>query len=110
MHALAQVLQQAAATVAACEQLPIEQAKRSFAEAFQQVVQVRNGVIVQRRAQDAAGATDRQLKELNALISLMASIEFPLGGFHGDRFASTVRLLHKASNDFDAPDHRDPAA
>jgi hypothetical protein len=92
----AQVLHEAAATVARCEHQPVEQAKRAFAETFTRVVQVRNALIADaQRPHDTGAAAARVLVDANALLSLMASIEFPLGGFHHERFGATIAALER---------------
>lgn len=79
-------LRHAADTVAACEQQPVEQAKKAFAEATREVIAARNELI-------ACERDDARLAKVNALLSLMASVEFPLGGFHRERFGATVRTI-----------------
>jgi hypothetical protein len=103
----AQAVREAAATVARCEQQPTEQAKRAFAETFTRIVQVRNALIAQAQAPDGtAAAGSPVLQDANALLSLMASIEFPLGGFHADRFRAVVAALGRLAGELDAGGQR----
>jgi hypothetical protein len=90
-------LTRAAGQVAECAEAPVEEAKRKFADAFRAVVGVRNDLIAAPGETPSAPAADL-LPKLNALLSLMTSIEFPLGGFHRERFGSTVRTIRQLAD------------
>ena len=80
--------------VVACGDVPVAQAKERFAEAMKRVIALRN-----RQITGGAGLGADDLRALNALLSLMASIEFPLAGFHRERLeqveAELRRLLER---------------
>lgn len=86
-------LRHAADTVASCERQPVDEAKKAFADATREVIAARNELIDGDRE-------DARLAKINALLSLMASVEFPLGGFHRERFGATVKAIRAAA---DAP-------
>ena len=84
-------LQGAAEKIQACHDAPAPKAKEIFGEAMVGVIRVRNERI--RALSVADAARDGELRRLNAILSLMASIEFPLAGFHRDRLAEVTREL-----------------
>lgn len=91
---LIDALHEAAEHMDRCRDAPAEEAKRCFREAFQRVIRVRNH-LMRADAQERHGAGvpaaphaqggELQLQQLNALLSLMASFDFPLAGFHPER-------------------------
>lgn len=70
-------LEDAAGRIEACRDLEPESGRQCFHEAYLQVVGLRNRLL---RAEQREG-----LSELNALLSLMSSVQFPLAGIHRDR-------------------------
>jgi hypothetical protein len=64
------------------------QGKKTFRGALLLVVGVRNERMRGRPAADAAS-----LEQLNALLSVMSSVEFPLGGYHSERMDLVERQL-----------------
>ena len=68
---------------------PAAEAKQAFGRAMVAVIGARNALL-----RTPPGQADRsQLDRVNALLSLMASIEFPLAGFHSDRLELVARQL-----------------
>lgn len=79
----------AAACLAQAHGKPAAEARQDFGRAMVAVIGARNGLL-----QSPPGKADRsQLDRVNALLSLMASIEFPLAGFHSDRMELVAREL-----------------
>lgn len=83
-------LREAARSVQACTAQPPESAKQNFHEAMRHVIQVRNGLLTQEAAPDPG-----QLDRINAVLSLMSSIEFPLAGFHSGRLEQVIQALQQ---------------
>jgi len=54
-----------------------------------QVIRARN----ERIRALTAGADDPQLPRVNALLSVMSSIEFPLAGFHRERLDEVAKAM-----------------
>ena len=80
----AELLRSLSAQIAQCRDAPAGKAKEAFGEALGRVIQLRN---------ERLHADGTMLRQLNAVLSLMASIEFPLGGFHRERIGQVVRAL-----------------
>lgn len=68
--------------------------KETFGRATQLVIGVRNGRLAGAAGTPSGGDADQPpLQRLNALLSLMASVEFPLGGYHAERMDAIEREL-----------------
>jgi hypothetical protein len=82
-----------------CRGAPVDEGKQAFASATSDLVRVRN----QRLAAASAGGAGRDpgLRKLDALLSLMASIEFPMAGFHRDRIDQVIGGLEGLGQYFD---------
>ena len=65
---------------------------KSLADRARMLAQVRNAVIAARRADEPAGPTDL-LPRLNQFASVMASLEYPLGGVHWPRIEALRKAL-----------------
>lgn len=65
---------------------------KALAEPAQMLAQVRNAVIAAGRA-DAGGGPPDLLQRLNQFASVMASLEYPLGGVHWPRIAALRKAL-----------------
>lgn len=82
-----------------CREAPASQAKETFGDAMVRMIRVRNERL---RALPAGESTrDGELRQLNAILSLMYSIEFPLAGFHRDRLdqvTQALQSLHAGAN------------
>ncbi|MDQ6680118.1 MAG: hypothetical protein M3Y67_04035 [Pseudomonadota bacterium] len=89
-------IREAARSVEVCMAQPPDPAKQSFHWAMRHVIQVRNGLLTQQAAPDPG-----QLDRINAVLSLMSSIEFPLAGFHSGRLEHVIRALQQL---VDTPD------
>ena len=81
-------LQQALAAVQRARGEPPAKGKASIGQAFQLVVTVRNELLRQ-----PSSAHAPPLQGLNPLLSLMSSVEFPLGGYHSERMDLIEREL-----------------
>jgi hypothetical protein len=90
--------------VARCHDAPVEEGKALFSAAMVRLVAARNA-----RLRSAGAAADPQLRQLNAVLSLMASIEFPLAGFHRERIAQVEQALQALAGD-SAPSEASPDA
>jgi uncharacterized protein (DUF2342 family) len=86
---LADTLRTAADEVDQCREAPAAEAKQTFAQAMNRVIRARNAWIASRQGEQQ----EAMLRRLNALLSLMSSIEFPLGGFHRERIGGVVQEL-----------------
>jgi hypothetical protein len=85
----AEAFASAAACLAQVHGKEAAEAKQDFGRAMVAVIGARNGLL-----RTPPGRADRsQLDRVNALLSLMASIEFPLAGFHSDRLELVAREL-----------------
>jgi len=73
--------------IAHCRNAPVDQAKEAFGAAMVRLIEARNARLA------AVDATDPELQQLNAILSLMASIEFPLAGLHRERMDQVTRAL-----------------
>jgi hypothetical protein len=94
---IAEAAARAAAEIRSCHDAPAGQAKETFAHALDRLVRLRNERI---RAQSAtAAANDSELQRLNAILSLMAGIEFPLGGFHRERLGQVEQALQSLATE-----------
>lgn len=90
---LVQSLREAADHLDGCSDPSAEQARRCFHQAFTRVIGARNHLMrawASERGAEAPAAREPeggrlQLVKLNALLSLMASFDFPLAGFHPER-------------------------
>jgi hypothetical protein len=94
-------LQQALAAVQRARGEPPAKGKASFGQAFQLVVTMRNELLRQ-----PSSAHAPPLQGLNPLLSLMSSVEFPLGGYHSERMDLIERELKElaaAATDAPAP-------
>jgi hypothetical protein len=92
MHeSIAEAARAAASEIRGSQEAPAGKAKQVFADALDRIVRVRNERIRTRSAGDAA--QDDELQRLNAILSLMAGIEFPLGGFHRERLVQVEQAL-----------------
>jgi hypothetical protein len=94
-------LQQALAAVQRARGEPPAKGKASFGQAFQLVVTMRNELLRQ-----PSSAHAPPLQGLNPLLSLMSSVEFPLGGYHSERMDLIERELKglaAAATDTSAP-------
>ena len=78
---LAEALREGAQRIDACHEAAPAQAKETFAAVMSRVIAERNAWM---RAERRPGH-EATLRRLNALLSLMASIEFPLAGLHRER-------------------------
>ena len=95
------VLRDAAAAIAQCRDCPPEEGKQVFSRGFRLAVRARNAMMgplqPPRQPAGAADAAARRntatLRQLNALLSLMSSIEFPLAGFHRERLDAVTREM-----------------
>jgi len=76
-----------------CRDAPLEQAKEAFAAAMVQLIQARNRRLSSGRR--PAAANDPELRQVNAILSLMASIEFPLAGLHRERMDKVADALER---------------
>ena len=65
---------------------------KALADPAQLLTQTRNAVIAARRADEAVGPPDL-LQRLNQLASVMASLEYPLGGVHWPRIDALRKEL-----------------
>lgn len=74
-----------------CRDMPAAQAKEIFGEAMGRMIRVRNERL--RALPAGESARDGELRQLNGILSLMYSIEFPLGGFHRDRLDQVTQAL-----------------
>jgi hypothetical protein len=70
----------------------VSQPLQAVADPGLMLIQVRNAVIAARRADQQVGPPDL-LKRLNQLASVMAGIEYPLGGVHWPRIAALRKEL-----------------
>ncbi len=77
--------------VQACVKAPPDEAKATFGHAMARLVRCRNRAI----ARTQAPAQDRALRDLNAVLSLMVGIEFPLMGLHRERMEQVTRALQR---------------
>lgn len=85
----AEAFDAAAACLAQAHGKPAAEARQDFGRAMVAVIGARNALL-----QARPGQADRsQLDRVNALLSLMASIEFPLAGFHSGRLELVAREL-----------------
>lgn len=88
-ESLADTLRDGADRIESCHQAPAAQAKQTFGAVMTDVIAARNACL--RSGADAS--RQATLRRLNALLSLMASIEFPLAGFHRERMDAVVREM-----------------
>ena len=72
---------------------------KSLADPARMLAQVRNAVIAARRADEPAGPTDL-LPRLNQFASVMASLEYPLGGVHWPRIEALRKALGALIHEF----------
>jgi len=71
---------------------PVSRPLQALADPAQLLTQVRNAVIAARRADRQVGPPDL-LQRLNQLASVMASLEYPLGGVHWTRIDALRKQL-----------------
>lgn len=86
--------------VGRCRDAPVAEAKETFGEALVRMIRVRNERL--RALPPGESARDGELRQLNAIVSLMYSIEFPLAGFHRDRLDQVTQALHALHTGADA--------
>jgi hypothetical protein len=67
--------------------------KEQFHESLLLVVAVRNELLRTAAEDSASGADGPACDRLNSLLSLMSSVEFPLGGYHAERMDAIEREL-----------------
>ena len=91
-ESLADTLRTAADEIEQCRDAPAAQAKQTFAQAMTRVIRGRNAWMASRQGQPQ----DATLQRLNVLLSLMSSIEFPLGGFHRERIDAVLQEVRAA--------------
>ena len=87
------VFEQARAQIQQCRDAPPDEAKRGFVSAMNHLIEARNRALAGDRV---AAAREPALRQLNAILSLMASIEFPTSGLHRKRMNQVVEALAKA--------------
>jgi hypothetical protein len=88
------VFEEARARIQQCRDADPEEAKRGFVAAMNDLIAARNRALAGDRT---AAARDPALRQLNAILSLMASIEFPQSGLHRKRMDQVVEALARAS-------------
>lgn len=88
-ESLADTLREGADRVESCHQAPAAQAKQTFGAVMTDVIAARNACL--RVGPDPS--RQATLRRVNALLSLMSSIEFPLAGFHRERMDTVVREM-----------------
>ena len=93
MNDVPDTLQAAVERIRECRDASVEQANATFETAMQRVIRERNERIVALEA--ARRGQDARLRQLNAVLSLMASIEFPLAGFHRERLDQVASAIEK---------------
>lgn len=76
-----------------CRGAPVAQANESFDAAMQRVIRERNERIAALGAEQRS--QDTRLRQLNSVLSLMASIEFPLAGFHRERLDKVATAIEQ---------------
>jgi hypothetical protein len=86
-------LEDAIALIRHCRDAPVDEANAAFDRAMQRVIRDRNERI--RTLSAGTAASDATLRKLNAILSLMASIEFPLAGFHRERLDQVAEQLQQ---------------
>ena len=91
-ESLADTLRTAADEIEHSRDAPAAQAKQTFADAMKRVIRGRNAWMANRPGEPQ----DATLQRLNVLLSLMSSIEFPLGGFHRERIDAVLQELRAA--------------
>ncbi|MEJ7928554.1 hypothetical protein WG922_01080 [Ramlibacter sp. AN1015] len=99
-------LREGAAIIERCQGCPPEEAKRLLRQALLGVVRLRNACIGSPAARIGELTVDdaaRLRQRLNALLSLMASVEFPLSAFNRDRMACAAREIRAIEEDIGAP-------
>jgi hypothetical protein len=86
---LADLLRDTARQIDDCREAPAPEAKQAFAAATNRVIGARNARV------RSGPAADREatLRRLNALLSLMISIEFPLSGLHRERMGAVAKEM-----------------
>ena len=88
---LSDALRCVVAELEGCRTAPLPRAKEHFTGAMLELIRVRNA----RLPRGAAASDDDHLGQLNAVLSLMASIDFPLAGFHRERLDGVTGALRK---------------
>lgn len=83
-------VREAARSVQVCTAEPPDAAEQTFHRAMRQVILARNGLLTQDVTPDPG-----QLNRINAVLSLMSSIEFPLAGFHSGRLEQVIGALQQ---------------
>jgi hypothetical protein len=89
-------LRQAVDGVRQARGAPPPQGKQTFHQSLLLVIAVRNALL-RTRAEDSVSGSDagngRWWDRLNSVLSLMSSVEFPLGGYHAERMDAIEREL-----------------
>lgn len=91
-ESLQHAVRAASEAIERCRDAPVAQAKETFVQAMTQMIRARNERL--RALPAGESARDGELRQLNAILSLMYSIEFPLAGFHRDRLDQVNQALH----------------
>jgi hypothetical protein len=87
------LFEEARAQIEQCRNAAPEEAKRGFVAAMNRLIAARNRALA---GGPTADARDPALRQLNAILSLMASIEFPQSGLHRERMQQVVEALARA--------------
>lgn len=93
---LVPLLQDARSRLRACHDLPVEEGKQVFQGIVKDLVDARNRKLAGKAPQP--DAREPSLRQLNALLSLVASVEFPLAGFHRDRIDEVAQALDRMTS------------
>ena len=88
-ESLAGTLREGAQRIDGCHEAEAAQAKEAFGAVMTRVIAARNAWM----RPDAGADREPTLRRLNALLSLMASIEFPLAGLHRERMEAVAREM-----------------
>lgn len=88
-NSLTAALRAGAAAVERCRDAPAEQAQAAFGDAMTRIIAARNDCIHAL----TPSANDEALPRVNALLSVMSSIEFPLAGFHRERLGEVDKAV-----------------
>jgi hypothetical protein len=91
-ESIQEAVRAASEVVQRCHDMPPAQAKQTFDEALVRMIRARNERL--RKLGAGERARDGELRQVNAIVSLMYSIEFPLAGFHRKRLDQVTQALH----------------
>lgn len=93
-ESIADTLRDCAQRIERCHEAPAPQAEQTFDDATTRVIGVRNAWM----KSETSPERQATLRRLNALLSLMASIEFPLAGFHRERLDAVTKEMRAISD------------